>query len=104
MTALTMVLVAALAIDPLDVPLALRPANQHPATEVKAGQLMPFDGLCLDETLAVATGKRIASCEETLKAAQKDTLVSVPLFVAVIAATLAVGLGVGFAVRGATNR
>lgn len=89
-----------------DAPLATLGETQlaRPPMQMKAGEVVPFDGLCMDDALTVQTGKRIASCEATLAKAEKSSLVSTPVLIALVAGALVVGLGAGYGIAVATRK
>ena len=83
-------LLAALLAQAPDAPLA-----ERPAMELKAGETVPFDGVCMTSGKSIEVGKRIASCEAGLAVAESKTMISTPVLVAAIIGALAVGAAVG---------
>ena len=82
-----------------DAPLA-----ERPAMELKAGEVVPFDGVCLTSGKSIEVGKRIAACEAGLAVAESKTMVSTPVLVAAIVGALAVGFAAGAATAYAVSR
>ncbi len=96
---LAAVLIASTAFAEGDAPLVvLGDPLPRPALVVTKGEVVPFNGVLLDDAQAVQQGKRVVNCEATLKKAEESTLISTPVIVALIAGALTVGLGVGFGV------
>ena len=100
MRALALALVASLAhAQPVDAPLG----EPRAAMTLKAGEVVPFDGVCMDDARAILTGKRLAGAEAQVKSVEGKTVISTPLLVAgIIAAVVvsgAVGAGVALAVK-----
>ncbi len=84
-------LIALLVAQAPDVPVV--EADIRPAIEVKAGELVPFNGTCMDDARTTLTGKRIASCEASLaKAEDKSviTMIPTPVLVGGVVAILGV--------------
>lgn len=88
-----LLLIALLAADPLPAD-----APTRPAMTLKAGESIPFDGVCMDDVLAVRTGKRLASAEAQVSQLDGKTMVSTPLLVGGVVAVVA--LVAGFAAAG----
>lgn len=79
-----------------DAPLAV----PRPAIEVKAGDLVPFDGTLLDGPLTISTGKRLAAGEASVAATDGKLVIAPSTVVAavvVVAALVGSAVGLGFA-------
>jgi hypothetical protein len=98
--ALVLLLIASLAHAeaPADAPVV----EERPAMTFKAGEVVPFDGVCMTDGRAVATAKRIASCEAGL--AVIESRPSLPVVVALVIGALAVGVLAGTAAGYAAAR
>lgn len=72
--------------------------------EVTAGDMVPFDGVCLDGDQSLRAAKRVAACEAGLKVAESKTMISTPVLVAGIAGIIAVSFAAGAAVAYAAKR
>jgi len=82
-----------------DAPLA-----ERPAMELKAGEVVPFDGVCLTSGKSIEVGKRIASCEAEVAKAHEGTLISTPVLVGGIVAVVVVAFAAGAATALAVKR
>ncbi len=71
-----------------DAPLV----EPRPAVMVRAGDVVPFDGACLDDATLVKTGKRLAAAEASV-AATDGKLVIAPSTVVVAVAAVVVVVG-----------
>lgn len=91
--------VVAFGAEPPDVPIAVvgEPLILREPMVLKAGDTVPFDGVCLNDGQAIKQGKRVAACEATLAAVETKAVISVPLLIAGIAGAIAVGFAGGFA-------
>jgi len=94
---LALVLCASLAhAEPKDAPVA-----ERPAMTLKAGEVVPFDAVCMTDGKTLEVGKRIASCEASLAVVETKTVISTPILVgglvAVIVLAFAAGAAAGFA-------
>ena len=81
-----------------DAPLA-----ERPAMELKAGEVVPFDGVCMTSGKSLEVGKRIASCEAEVAKAHESTLISTPVLVAgvvgIVLVAFAAGAATAYAVK-----
>lgn len=80
------------------------PLIERPAITVKAGELVPFDGVCLTDGLAVRTGKRIAMCEATVAKAEEGFLFTKPVLLLGVAGIIAASFAAGVAVTYAATK
>lgn len=68
-----------------------------------AGEVVPFDAICMDNGTAVKNAQRIVSCETTVAEAEKSFLISKPVLilgiVGLVAASLAAGVAIGAATK-----
>lgn len=80
---------AAVLTQAADAPVLELPP-QGRTIEVTAGDMVPFDGVCLDSDQSLRAGKRVAACEAGLKVAESKTMISTPVLVAGVAAIVAV--------------
>lgn len=84
-----------------DAPLDLPPVGQ--TIEVTAGDMVPFDGVCLDGDQSLRAAKRVAACEAGLKAAESKTMISTPVLVAgvvgIVLLSFAAGAATAYAVK-----
>lgn len=99
-TALAILLTASLAHGQA----ADAPTLERPAMTLKAGEIVPFDGVYMDDAKAVSTGKRIAACEAEMAIVETKTVISTPLLVGGIAAIIAVAFAAGAATAMAVKR
>ena len=76
----------------------------RPPLFVRTGETVHFDGICLDNERAIFTAKRIVAAETELNDAQGKLLMTVPVFVGLIAAALAIGAAVGVGATVAAQR
>jgi hypothetical protein len=72
--------------------------------EVAAGDMVPFDGVCLDGDQSLRSAKRVAACEAGLKVAESKTLISTPVLVAGIVGIVVVAFAAGAATAYAVKR
>lgn len=72
--------------------------------QLQAGEMVPFDAVCLNGEQAVHQAKRIVACETTLAKAEGQQLVSLPVLIAAVAGALAVGAAVATGVVLATRK
>lgn len=73
---------------PLDAPVAV----------VKAGELVPFDGLLLSDAQAISQAKRVAGAEAKAEALEAGVKASPPWWVVPLVAVVALGAGVGIGI------
>lgn len=92
---LAMLLTQAAPAPAADAPVLELPP-QGKTIEVKAGELVPFDGVCLDAAQSLRAGKRVAACEAGLKVAESKSMISTPVLVAGVAGVVA-AVGAAFA-------
>ena len=76
---------------PLDAPVAV----------VKAGELVPFDGLLLSDAQAISQAKRVAGAEAKAEALEAGVKASPPWWVVPLVAVVALGAGVGIGIAAA---
>lgn len=86
---MTGLVLAVLLTQAADAPVLELPP-QGRTIEVTAGELVPFDGVCLDDAQNLRAGKRMAACEAGLKVAETKTMISTPVLVAGVAGVVAV--------------
>ena len=71
--------------------------------EVAAGDMVPFDGICLDGDQSLRSAKRMAACEAGLKVAESKTMTSTPVLVAgvvgIVLVAFAAGAATAYAVK-----
>lgn len=84
-----------------DAPLDLPPVGR--TIEVTAGDMVPFDGVCLDGDQSLRAAKRVAACEAGLKVAESKTMISTPVLVAgvvgIVLLSFAAGAATAYAVK-----
>ena len=73
---------------PLDAPVAV----------VKAGELVPFDGLLLSDTQAIQQAQRVVGAEARAAALEAGVRNSPPWWVVPVVALVALGAGVGIGI------
>lgn len=66
-----------------------------PVRVLKAGELVPFDGLCMTDAQAIEQAKRVAAAEAKAKALEESMAVAPPWWVVAAVGVVAVGAGVG---------
>ncbi len=65
------------------------PDGGRPAIVVKAGDAVPWDGVCMDDAKAIDTGKRLASAEAQVLFVSDKTVIATPVAVTAVGAVLA---------------
>ena len=75
-------------VKPLDAPVAV----------VKAGELVPFDGLLLSDAQAIQQAKRVASAEAKAASLEESLRNSPGWWVLPVVAVVALGAGVGIGI------
>lgn len=98
MTPLSLALVALLTQAP-DAPLL----KDAPAIEVKAGDVVGFDGVCMGSAKSIQVGKRIADCEQSMAVVETKTVISTPVLVGGLVAVFGVAFALGVAAAFATR-
>ncbi len=97
-------LVAVLCASLAHAQAADAPTVERPALTFKAGEVVPFDGVCMTDGKAIETGKRLASAEAQVAAVEGKSIVSTPVLVggivAIIAVAFAAGAATAYAVKG----
>lgn len=79
------------------------PTVERPAMELKAGEPVPFDGVCMTSSKSIEVGKRIASCEASMAVVETKTVISTPVLVGGIVALVALAFAAGAATAYATR-
>lgn len=96
-------ILAAVLAQAADAPvLELPPPGR--TIEVAAGDMVPFDGVCLDGDQALRAGKRVAACEAGLKVAESKTMLSTPVLVAGVVGIVLLSFAAGAATAYAAKR
>ena len=90
------ILVAALPVRAQDVV-----PKDAPVAVVKAGELVPFDGLLLSDAQAISQAKRVAGAEAKAEALEAGVKASPPWWVVPLVAVVALGAGVGIGIAAA---
>ncbi len=78
-------------VVPLDAPVAV----------VRAGDLVPFDGLLLSDAQAISQAKRVAGAEAKAEALGAGLKASPPWWAVAVVAVVALGAGVGIGIAAA---
>ncbi len=76
----------------------------RPAIVVKFGDLIPYDGVLLDDAATLKLGKQLMKCDAEAEEVSKKSLVSTPVLVAVIVGALVAGAGIGAGAAYAATR
>lgn len=92
-------LLAVLLAQAADAPLVV---EERPAMVLKAGEVVPFDGVCLTNGLAIRQAQRVAAAEAE-RDALKASHIGWPLVVGAVVGALLVGGAVGAGVAVATR-
>lgn len=104
-TAIAIVLCSSLALADEPPVVGDAPINAFP---VEAGEIVPVPGILLPRAKAFEVAQRLSACEASLEVVQTKAVVSTPVLVAGIVATVAVsfaaGVATAYAIQAATRK
>ncbi len=69
------------------------PVEPRPAQVFKAGEIVPYDGVCMTDERAILTGKRLAAAEASVAATDGKLVLAPGTVVAAVAVVVAVVAG-----------